>query len=164
MVGPANAIDSAPTMIRIQVTKRPKLSAETTPKLETLWFQRSSVATAAPTRPTMPSTAVGMRSPGSRNDSATIAARPAAVTHNIGTIALSEEIMAPDARLKASRYRDCAARVHELVARAFQASARRLHDSVARAFQASARRLHHSVARAFQASARLARGTRRCAA
>src|SRR2546421_2560301 len=104
MVGPENAIDSAPTMIRIQVTKRPKLSAETTPKLETLWFQRSSVATAAPMRPTKPSPAIGMRSPGSRNDSATIAARPAAVTHSIGTMALREVIPRAVARgLRAER-------------------------------------------------------------
>ena len=34
-----------------------------------------------------------MRSPGSRNDSATIAAMPAAVTHAIGTMALSEGVM-----------------------------------------------------------------------
>ena len=39
---PENASDSRPTMIRIQVTNRPKLSATTTPKLVALWSQSSA--------------------------------------------------------------------------------------------------------------------------
>src|SRR5262245_12432256 len=47
-------------------------------------------ATPAPTRPIAPRGAIGMRSPGSRKASATMAAMAAATTHAMGMIALSE--------------------------------------------------------------------------
>src|SRR4051812_25710813 len=87
------ASDRSPTMIRIQVTNRPKLSAATRSKLVALCPHRNAVAIAAPIRPTTPRPAIGMRSPGSRNASATIAAIAAAVTHVIGTMALRDCIM-----------------------------------------------------------------------
>ena len=101
MVGPEIASDSRPSTISVPVTNRPKLSAATTPKLDVLWFQSRIVANAAPTSPTAPRPAIGMRSPGSRNDSATIAAMPAAVTHAIGTIAFREPFMAEGSWLMA---------------------------------------------------------------
>src|SRR5207244_12988512 len=82
-----------PTMIRMSVTNRPKLSAATTSKLDALWSQSTTAATAAPMKPTRPRPPIGIRSPGSRKASATIAATPAAVTHAIGTIALKDCIM-----------------------------------------------------------------------
>ena len=78
-------------MIRIQVTNSPKLSADTTPKLEALRFHSSSDDAAAPARPIAPSGPIGIRSPGSRNASATMAASAAAVTQDMGTIALKDE-------------------------------------------------------------------------
>ena len=83
-------------MIRIAVTKRPKLSAETTPKLVALWFHNATDATAAPASPTTPSGPMGMRSPGARNASAVIAAMAAEVTHSIGTRAFSEDNIVDD--------------------------------------------------------------------
>ena len=91
MVGSEIASDSVPTMIRIQVTNSPKLSADTTPKLEALRFHSSSDDTAAPARPIAPSGPIGIRSPGSRNASATMAASAAAVTQDMGTMALKDE-------------------------------------------------------------------------
>ena len=91
MVGSEIASDSVPTMIRIQVTNSPKLSADTTPKLEALRFHSSSDDAAAPARPIAPSGPIGIRSPGSRNASATMAASAAAVTQDMGTIALKDE-------------------------------------------------------------------------
>src|SRR5438132_5804992 len=75
-----------------QVTKRPKLSAWTTLKLEALWFHNSADAIAAPVRPMAPRGPIGIRSPGDRKASATIAAMAAAVTHSIGTMAFSDII------------------------------------------------------------------------
>src|SRR5947207_9586694 len=91
MVGSEIASDSMPTMMRIQVTKSPKLSAKTTPKLDALRFHRSSDEIAAPDRPMAPRGPIGIRSPGVRNASATIAAIAAAVTQESGTMALKEE-------------------------------------------------------------------------
>src|SRR4051812_32911683 len=78
-------------MIRIQVTNSPKLSAATTPKLDALLFQSATEATAAPTRPMTPSGPIGIRSPGSRNASAIIAAIAVAVTQHIGTMAMNDD-------------------------------------------------------------------------
>src|SRR5207247_10269754 len=89
IVGSEVASERSPMMIRMKVTNRPKLSANTTPKLEVLWFQSSTAETAAPTRPMAPSGPIGIRSPGARNASATMAASAAAVTQDIGTMALS---------------------------------------------------------------------------
>src|SRR5579862_2743015 len=91
MVGAEKASDSRPTMTRIQVTNRPKLSATTTPKLEALLFHRNTAATAAPTKPITPSGPMGIRSPGSRNASAIIAAIAVAVTQHIGTMAMNDD-------------------------------------------------------------------------
>ena len=60
--------------------KSAKLSARMTPKLLRSVSQRKTDATAAPTRPIRPSPAIGMRSPGWRNASASIAAAPASAT------------------------------------------------------------------------------------
>ena len=70
------------------VTNSPKLSAETTPKLDVLWFQRATLASAAPMRPMTPSGAIGIRSPGALKASAIMAAMAAAATQVIGTTAL----------------------------------------------------------------------------
>ena len=67
------------------------MSAKTRPKLDALRFQRNSEDTAAPASPIAPSGPIGIRSPGARNASATIAASAAAVTHDMGTMALKEE-------------------------------------------------------------------------
>src|SRR6185295_11280055 len=83
------ASDSSPTMIRIQVTKRPKLSAATRPKLDALLFHSTADATPAPARPITPSGPMGIRSCGSRNASATMAAMAVAATQHIGTIAMN---------------------------------------------------------------------------
>ena len=91
-MGPENASDSRPTTISTPVTNRPKLSASTTPKLDALWFHNRTVAIAAPARPMAPSGPIGIRSPGERNASATIAAMAAAVTHSIGTMAFRDVI------------------------------------------------------------------------
>src|SRR5437867_2316912 len=91
MVGSEIASDSIPMMIRIHVTNNPKLSANTTPKLDVLWFHNSSEDTAAPIRPIAPSGPIGIRSPGARNASATMAASAAAVTQDIGTMALKPD-------------------------------------------------------------------------
>src|SRR6476469_6304332 len=85
-------------MMSTAVTNRPKLSAWTTPKLEVFRFHKSAEAIAAPTRPIAPRGPIGIRSPGDRNASATIAAMAAAVTHNIGTMAFSDIIGTRDAR------------------------------------------------------------------
>src|SRR5262245_24288607 len=74
-------------MIRMKVTKSPNLSASTTPKLDAPSLHNSSDEMAAPARPMTPSGPIGIRSPGARKASATIAARAAAVTHDIGTMA-----------------------------------------------------------------------------
>ena len=73
------------------MTNSPNLSAETTPKLVTLWCQSATVAIAAPARPITPSGPIGIFSPGSRNASAIIAASAAAATHAIGTIAFRDD-------------------------------------------------------------------------
>ena len=69
----------------------PKLSATTTPKLVALLFQSAAEAMAAPTSPMAPSGPIGIRSPGSRNASAIMAAMAVAATQHIGTMAMSEE-------------------------------------------------------------------------
>src|SRR5262249_22183106 len=76
--------------MRMPVTKRPKLSATTTPKLLALWFQSAIDAVAAPRRPMTPSGPIGIRSSFTRNASAVIAAIAAAVTQAIGTTAFRE--------------------------------------------------------------------------
>ena len=64
-----------------------KLSARTTPKLCASVSQRKQDATAAPTRPISPSPAIGMRSPGWRKASASIAAMADRTTISIGMVA-----------------------------------------------------------------------------
>src|SRR6185503_556795 len=93
MVGPENTSDSRPTTIRIQVMNSPKLSATTTPKLVALLFQSAAEAIPAPTSPMAPSGPIGIRSPGSRNASAIMAAIAVAATQHIGTMAMRDENM-----------------------------------------------------------------------
>ena len=69
----------------------PKLSATTTPKLVALLFQSAAEAMPAPTSPMAPSGPIGIRSPGSRNASATMAAIAVAATQHIGTMAMRDE-------------------------------------------------------------------------
>ena len=91
MVGAENASDSRPTTISIHVTNRPKLSADDDVEARRRCGPRAArTPCAAPTRPIAPSGPIGIRSPGERNASATIAAMAAAVTHSIGTMAFKE--------------------------------------------------------------------------
>src|SRR3989442_5679563 len=92
MVGSEIASDSTPTMIRMKVTNSRNLSATRTPKLDAPSFQSSTDEMAAPARPMAPSGPIGIRSPGARNASAIMAAMAAAVTQDMGTIALNEDI------------------------------------------------------------------------
>jgi hypothetical protein len=69
------------------MTNRPKLSADTTPRVVASRFQSMTVEIPAARRPTIPSPPIGIRSPGERKASAVMAAMPAIQTHAIGTIA-----------------------------------------------------------------------------
>src|SRR2546423_2955668 len=82
-----NTIVNTPMMQRMMLMNRAKLSAWTTPKLCASVFQRKYDAAAAPTRPIRPSPAIGMRSPGCRNASASMAAVADKTTIRIGMMA-----------------------------------------------------------------------------
>ena len=82
------ASESSATRMRTIVTNTPKLSAATTPKLVARLSQSATAATPAKISPMAPSGAIAIRSPGSRNASATIATIAAAVTQDMGTMAM----------------------------------------------------------------------------
>src|SRR5450759_1175481 len=86
-----SSIVIAPITTRIMTTKSPKVSADTTPKPVAWRPHSSTVLMPAPARPTRPRPLIGMRSPGSRNASASMAAMPAAMTHRMGTMATMED-------------------------------------------------------------------------
>ena len=67
--------------------KSAKLSDRTTPKLCASLSQRNTDAAAAPARPIRPSPAIGIRSPGWRNASASMAAVAESTTITIGMMA-----------------------------------------------------------------------------
>ena len=68
-------------------TKTVKLSQRMTPKLSALEFQRKYEARAAPPEPMSPKPKIGIRSPGRRIDSASIAAIADSATMTIGMMA-----------------------------------------------------------------------------
>ncbi len=67
--------------------KRAKLSERMTPMLRASLFQRQTDAIAAPTSPIRPSPAIGIRSPGCRNASASMAAIADSATMTSGMMA-----------------------------------------------------------------------------
>ena len=74
---PDKAIVRMPTTASTSVTNSPKLSADTTPKLCAPRSHSSTDAAIDASSPMMPSPPIGIRSPGERNASASIAAMPA---------------------------------------------------------------------------------------
>ena len=76
-----------PTTTSTRLTNSAKLSAVTTPKLVALRSHSSTEATPAPTRPMMARPPIGIRSPFSRNASASRANSPASATQITGTTA-----------------------------------------------------------------------------
>ena len=71
--------------------KSPKLSARIRPKLDAFRPHSRIDPTRPNDRPITPSVPIGICSPLPRNDSATMAASAASVTHTIGTMAAKEE-------------------------------------------------------------------------
>ena len=74
-------------MQRMMFTNSAKLSERMTPNARASPFQRKTDASAAPAQPIRPKPEIGMRSPGSRMASASIAAIADSATIRIGMIA-----------------------------------------------------------------------------